>query len=222
MNYKISKLEKKLAIKLKSKYLLNQALTHKSKNSHFNNERLEFLGDRVIDLILSEALLDLYPNDKEGTLDKKLSNLVNKRTCASVAKSIELDKYIILGNLYKKDMEFNEKILSDACEALVGAIFIDRGYDYTKRYVLLLWSKNLNKSNVTIVDSKTQLQEYSLRMYKKLPKYNLVNSIGPIHNPTFKMSVQVANSKKFFGLGNSKQEAQQNAADKLLQNIYNA
>ena len=108
MNNKILKIEKKLGLKFKNNLLLKQALIHKSKNPESNNERLEFLGDRVIGLVLSKALLDLYPNEKEGVLDKKLSNLVNKKTCAAIAANIHLNKFIILGDLYKKSTDINE------------------------------------------------------------------------------------------------------------------
>ena len=215
----INKLEKKLEIKIKNKSLLLQALTHKSANQQHNNEKLEFLGDRVIGLILSKKLIDLYPHENEGSLDKKFAKLVNKQTCSLIAWQIKLQKYILTGKSNKEITQKDEKILSDSCEALIGAIYIDQGYDFVKSFVLRLWKKNLEKSIITILDPKTKLQEFSLKKYKKLPVYNFLSSKGPRHNPTFKISVSIHGSKSFVGSGKSKQEAEQNGAEKLLNNI---
>ena len=219
MNHNILKLEKKLKIKMKNKILLVEALTHKSANQNINNEKLEFLGDRVIGLILSKKLIDLYPHKSEGDLDKRFAKLVNRKTCASIAWLMGVKDYIIIGDSKKKINQKDEKILSDACEALIGAIYTDRGYNYVKEFVLRLWKKDISESHVTILDPKTKLQEYSLKHYKKLPFYRLLNSKGPKHNPIFKISVAINKSKQFIGLGNSKKLAEQDAAAKLLKSI---
>jgi len=215
----IFNLEKKLQIRVKNKSLLIKSLTHKSANQTDNNEKLEFLGDRVIGLVLSKKLIDLYPNENEGILDKRFAQLVNRSTCSEVAWSIDLQKYIIIADVKKKINQSDEKILSDSCEALIGAIYIDQGFDYVQKLILKLWKKYIAKSNITILDSKTKLQEYSLKNYKKLPIYNVLSSRGPKHKPTFKISVSISGSKKFIGEGSSKQEAQQDGAKKLLNNI---
>ena len=189
MNLNISKFQKRLKIKIKNKTLLIEALTHKSANQEINNEKLEFLGDRVIALILSKKLLDLYPKEPEGIIDKKFAKLVNKKTCASIAWSIGLKNFIQMGNSKKKIARKDEKILSDACEAIIGAVYVDLGYDYVKEFILRLWKHDINKSDITILDPKTKLQEYSLKVYKKLPIYRLLSSSGPKHNPFFKISV---------------------------------
>ena len=218
----ITKLEKNLDIKFKNKSLLKEALTHKSADQKINNEKLEFLGDRVIGLILSKKLYDLYPNETEGVLDKRFANLVNKKTCCDIAWSIGIQNYIILGNNKKKISKKDEKILSDSCEALIGSIYIDFGYMFVENFVLKIWKNKILKSNTTILDSKTKLQEYSLKNFKKLPIYKLINSSGPRHSPTYNIAVSIPGSKQFAGQGNSKQEAQQNGASKLLKskNIY--
>jgi len=210
------KFQKEIKILFKDKSLILEALTHKSANQKVNNEKLEFLGDRVLGLVLSEKLFDLYPNEPEGVLDKRFARLVKKKTCCEVAWSIGIQKYIIIGNPKKKIEITDEKILSDSCEALIGAIFIDKGFDFVKNYILKIWKKNIDKSHVTILDAKTKLQEYSLKKYKKLPIYRLISSIGPRHNPIYKISVSITASKGFVGVGNSKQEAQQDGAKKLL------
>ena len=219
MNINIKKFEKVLRIKMKNKSLLIEALTHKSANHEYNNEILEFLGDRVIGLVLSNKLFDIYPKETEGVLDKRFAKLVNRKTCASIGWSIGIKDFIIMGDTKKKINRKDEKILSDASEALIGAVFVDRGYNYVKELVLRLWKQDINKSHITILDSKTKLQEYSLKMYKNLPVYRLLSSKGPKHNPIFKISVMIEGSKQFIGLGNSKKQAQQDSANNLLKSI---
>jgi len=216
MKLNILNLEKRLQINIKNKSLLVEALTHKSFNPDINNEKLEFLGDRVIGLVLSKKLFDLYPDEKEGILDKKLAKLVNRKTCCLIALSMKIQDFIKIGDRKKKVTYKDEKILSDACEALIGAVFIDKGFDYVKDFILKLWKTNIVKSNVTILDSKTKLQEYSLKRYKKLPSYNFLESRGPKHHPTFKVEVSISGSKRFIGTGNSKQQAELDAARNLL------
>ena len=219
MNQNLQKLEKKLNIKIRNKSLLTKSLTHKSYDRYFNNEKLEFLGDRVIGLVLSKKLIDLYPEKDEGDLDKRFAKLVNRKTCATIALSMGIKNYIIMGNTAQSDNDKNEKILSDACEALIGAVYLDRGFNYVKDFILKLWEKQIKESHITYVDSKTRLQEYSLKLYKKLPVYQLVSSKGPKHDLVFKVSVCLKNTKNFTGLGNSKKEAEQNAAQNLLKSI---
>lgn len=216
---KIKKLQESIKIKMKNETLLVEALTHKSSNNKFNNEKLEFIGDRVIGLVLSKKIYDLYPKDKEGILDKKFANLVKRKACCDVAWSINLQNFILMGDKKKKISINDEKILSDACEALVGAIFIDRGFDYAMKFVLNIWKNELVKSDVTILDSKTKLQEYSLKKHKKLPIYNLISSKGPKHKLLFKISVHITGSKKTTGYGKSIQLAEQDGAHKLLKEI---
>ena len=212
----IHKFENDLKIKFKNKSLIIEALTHKSANQKINNEKLEFLGDRVLGLILSRKLFDLYPKLAEGALDKKFASLVNGKTCCDIAWSIGIQNYIIIGNKKKKIIKADEKILSDCCEAIIGAIYIDRGFDTVRNYILKIWKKKIEASNVTILDPKTQLQEYSLKTYKKLPFYRLVSSSGPRHNPIYKIAVSIVGSKHFIGVGKSKQQAELDGAAKLL------
>ena len=219
MNSTIQKLEKLLKIKINNKALLLEALTHKSAEQKINNEKLEFLGDRVIGLILSKKLYDLYPNETEGILDKKFAKLVNKNTCAAIAWSNGFNFFIKMGNSKKNINKNDLKILSDVCESIIGAIYIDRGFNYVKELVLRLWKNDIDNSFITTLDSKTKLQEYSLKLYKKLPKYHLLSSKGPKHSPIFKVSVSIKKSKQFIGSGNSKKEAEQAAANNLLKDI---
>ena len=179
---------------------------------------MEFLGDRVIGLVLSKKLYELYPNETEGDLDKRFAILVRRKACCDVAWDLGLQNFIITGNTKKKITKEDEKILSDCCEAVMGAIFIDRGFDFVRKFIIKAWKKMLDKSDITILDSKTKLQEYSLKKFKKLPIYRLVSSSGPRHNPLYKISVTIVGAKPHIGSGKSKQEAELDGANKLLKN----
>ena len=213
---KIKDLEKILKYSFKNNLLLTASLTHKSFDKINNNEKLEFLGDRVLGLVISQKLLEKFPNEKEGIIDKKFANLVNKKTCSSIARKINLKKFLTLGSSHKNLDRLENKIISDCLEAIVGAIYLDGGLRASQKFILNFWEHYLDKSIITLVDSKTQLQEYSLKKFKELPKYNFHKKIGPQHKPLFKTEVQIPNSKKISGTGSSKKNAQQNAAFKLL------
>ena len=219
MNLNLIKLEKKIDIKFKNIKLLTKSLTHKSYDSINNNEKLEFLGDRVLGLIISKKLLEIYPHEKEGILDKKLASLVNKKRCFEVAKSFGLERFILLGNTKKKITKIESKIISDCCEALIGAIYFDQGINVVEKFILKIWKIHIKASDVTFIDSKTKLQEYSLKKFKTLPIYKLVENSGPRHKPIFKICVRLQNSGFVNATGNSKKDAQQKAATLLLKNI---
>ena len=216
---KFKDLESKINYKFNSKELLKTCLTHKSFNENVNNEKLEFLGDRVLGLVISKNLLSKYPNEKEGIIDKKYANLVNKKTCAEIANTIGLKKFMLLGSNYIKNDNKHEKISGDCLEALIGAIFLDSSIKNAEKFILNYWKSSLMQSDLTIIDSKTKLQEYSLKKYKKLPTYTLLKTSGPHHKPVFKVTVKTLNSKKVTGTGSSKKEAQQNAAKILVKDL---
>ena len=216
MEKKFNILEKIIKYNFKKKSLLEKAVTHKSFNNNINNEKLEFLGDRVLGLTISEILLEKYPDEKEGVIDKKFANLVNKKTCSLIAKKIDLKKFILLGSSHRKLDRSSDKITSDCLEAIVGAIYLDGGFKFAKKFIHHFWEEYLLKSNITLIDSKTKLQEFSLKKFKVLPKYIFSKKTGPQHRPLFKTEVQIPNSKKVIGIGSSKKNAQQDAANKLL------
>ena len=219
MTETLNKLEQKIGIKFKNKDLLAKSLIHKSHNSNENNEKLEFLGARVLGLVFAKTLLKIYPNDKEGIIDKKFASLVNKKTCLQIAKKLELTKYITTGGSYKGLSRSDDKIISDGLEALLGAIFLDQGINTVEKFILNVWGEFLEKSTETPIDAKTQLQEYSLKKFKTLPVYTIQKQSGPQHSPIFKVEVHIKNSKKFSASGSSKKNAQQNAAQKLLTDL---
>ena len=216
MNISIKELENILKHNFKDKSLLNKALIHKSFSNKVNNEKLEFLGDRVLGLIISKKLLDKYPDEKEGIIDKKFANLVNKRTCAEIAKKLNLKKFIYLGSSHKNLERSADKIISDCLEAIVGAIYLDGGTKASEKFILSCWKTYIDNSIITLVDPKTKLQEYSLKKFKKLPKYFFFKKTGPQHKPLFKTEVEITGSKKIMGAGSSKKNAQQDAAAKLI------
>tara|TARA_Y100000768_G_C23851333_1_gene621147 strand:+ start:130 stop:792 length:663 start_codon:yes stop_codon:yes gene_type:complete len=217
INYQI--LEKKINIKFKNINLLIQSLTHKSFDTNKNYEKVEFLGDRVLGLVIAKKLLEIYPEEKEGILDKKFASLVNKKTCLEIAKNINLDKFILTFNPKNKKIKIEDKIISDSCEALIGAIYLDKGLNITEKVILNLWNNHIKKSVVTHIDAKTKLQELTLKNFKKLPIYKLISNSGPRHKPLFKVGVKLPNTKYFIASGKSKKEAEQNAAIECLKSI---
>ncbi len=218
MKNKLVNLQKKINIKFKNLNNLKKSITHKSYDSSNNYEKLEFLGDRILGFVISKKIIELYPNEKVGVLDKKLASLVNKNRCLEVAKIIGLEKIILVGRSNSKTNVEN-KIVADSIEALIGAIYYDKGFKVSEKFILKMWKNFINLSEETIVDSKTKLQEYSLKKFKSLPIYKLASSSGPKHKPKFIISVRLKDSKLFDGQGNSKKKAEQSAAKKLLDSI---
>jgi len=212
-------LERKINVKFKNKDLLIQSLTHKSFSTNKNNEKIEFLGDRVLGLVIAKKLLEIYPDDKEGILDKKFASLVNKKTCLEIAKNINLNKFVLTSNPNKKKIKIEDKIISDSCEALIGAVYLDKGLNVAEKIILKLWKNHIKKSIIAPIDAKTKLQEISLKNFKKLPTYKLISNTGPSHKPSFKVAVKLPNSKFFISSGKSKKDAEQNAAIECLKSI---
>ena len=216
MKKNINKLEISLGFKINNVELYNKSITHKSADKTNNYEKLEFLGDRVLGLCISKKLLEIFPNEKEGILDKKLASLVNKNKCYERGKQLKLDKFLKIGNLRQKKQIIEKKIISDSCEALIGAIYLDKGFELAEKFILKNWEKNINDKNIIIVDSKTKLQEYSLKKFKILPIYKFISNSGPKHKPNFKVAVKLKDTTFVEAEGASKKLAQQAAAKKLL------
>jgi len=219
MKIDFQKLEKKINVNFKNKKLLKQSLTHKSFNKEENNEKIEFLGDRVLGLVMAKKLLEIYPNEKEGILDKKFASLVNKKTCLQIANKLDLQKYILTFNSRNKDKIIEDKVLADSCEALIGSIYLDKGFSTVEKFILNFWSNHIKESVITQIDAKTKLQEFSLKKFKKLPIYKTISNTGPRHKPLFNVSVKLINTKIYIAEGKSKKDAEQNAAFLCLQNL---
>ena len=177
------------------------------------------MGDRVLGLCISKKLFEIFPNEKVGILDKKLASLVNKNKCYEVGQYLKLDKIVKIGNLRLKRQVIEKKIVSDSCEALIGAIYLDKGFDYAEKFILKNWNKHINDKNIIIIDAKTKLQEYSLKKFKILPIYKFISDTGPKHKPNFKVAVKLKDTEFVEAEGLSKKLAQQAAATQLLKII---
>ena len=212
-------LTKKLKLKFTDPKILIKSLTHKSYDSKDNNEKIEFLGDRVLGLIIAKKLLEIYPEEREGILDKKFASLVNKKKCLEIAKKIELEQYILIFNPKNKKIVIEDKIVADCLEALIGAIYLDKGLNFTEKFVLNLWHEHIRASVVTPIDAKTKLQEHSLKVFKVLPIYKVISNTGPRHKPLFKVAVKLKDTKFFSAEGVSKKDAEQNAASLCYESI---
>jgi len=216
MTISIKHLERVFQYNFKNKKLLEQSLTHKSFDNNVNNEKLEFLGDRVLGLVISKKLLELFPHEKEGIIDKKFANLVNKKTCSSIAREMNIKKFMFLGSSHRPLERSEDKVIGDCLEAVIGAIYLDSNLKSVEKFIFYHWKEFINNSKILLIDPKTKLQEYSLKKFKKLPIYTFYKKTGPQHRPLFKTDVQIPDSKKIIGTGSSKKNAQQDAADKLL------
>ena len=222
---KLRPLEEIIKYNFQDKNLFLKSLIHTSasKEKISSMERFEFLGDRVLGLIISEELFNRYRNLKEGELSKKYSFLVQRSTCAIIAKKINLDDFITLGKSENINKQIKKSILSNIMEALIGAIFLDSNYETTQKIVIRLWNEifvSLEKEN-NLLNPKSDLQEKILSMKKKLPVYNLISTQGKDHNPSFTISVSVDGFKPVKAVGNSKQDAEKKAAEKMLKIINN-
>ena len=219
MKIEYQNLEKKIKINFKDKNLLIKSLTHKSFNKDNNNEKLEFLGDRVLGLVMAKRLLEIYPNEKEGILDKKFAALVNKKTCLEISKKLDLEKYILILKSKNNKNKVEDKVLADSCEALLGSIYLDKGYNVVEKIILSLWSKNIKESIITQIDPKTKLQELSLKKFKKLPTYKTISNTGPRHKPLFKVGVKLLDTKFYISEGKYKKDSEKNGAILCLENL---
>ena len=217
---KINKFEITIGYIFKNKKLLINSLIHpssatdnkKNKIKTINDfERLEFLGDRVLGLIVSNLIYKKFKNYNEGDLTKKLSYLVQKKFLYKIALEINLDKFLVYS--YKKEnTRMNEAILSDAVESLIGGIFIDSGYEASFKFIKNIWYPYLDIKASNEQDPKTQLQEISQYKFKILPEYKLLKKYGPPHSPIFTVILKVSTLKDIIGKGKSIKEAEKNAA----------
>ncbi len=219
---KLEKFEKKINFNFKNKENLLNSLIHPSyisekklKKIGSNFERFEFLGDRVLGLSISSLIFNKFQKSNEGDLTKRLSYLVKKDFLYKIAIEICIDKFLKY-SCRKGNSRMNISILSDSVESLIGAIYIDSGYISAFKFIKKIWNPYLEIKASNKQDPKTNLQEISQQKYKSLPRYSLIKKIGPSHLPTFTVSLQILNYNKIQATGNSKQEAEKNAAIKAL------
>ena len=211
----IKTLEQRLSYTFQDRSLLEKALTHPSAGG-LPFQRLEFLGDRVLGLIIAEWLYELFPNDFEGHLTKRLANMVNRSALNRVALSIDLSEYIVSDT----KMAYHSRVMADCCEALLGAIYLDSGLDAVKTVIRMIWKPFLDAHESTpAIDAKSALQEYLQGIKYPLPQYRLISQSGPSHSPVFHIRLDINNGEYFTGMGQSKREAEQMAAQCAL-NFY--
>lgn len=208
--------------------LLTQALTHKSfKNETAevmdDNEKLEFLGDAVLDLAMSQYLMTQFPTDDEGALSKKRASLVNEESLSSLAREISLDSFLRLGKGELRTGGLTKpRLLASCFEALVGALFLDAGYNKTAEVIERVFKQKVSEIAHTpdfASDFKTRLQERAQELYRTTPKYQVDGETGPDHDKTFAISVWVNETQLASGEGRSKKAAEQEAARQALEKI---
>ena len=221
---KVDEFEKKINYKFKNKSLIDLAFTHSSFKNKINKnyERLEFLGDRVLSLVISEDLFLKYSNENEGALSKRLSDLVSKQKLLEVANEISIKEMLKIDQFEKRNLKLkkNISILSDVCEALIGAIYLDSDLENAKKFISKYWKKKISKNILPPQDPKSLLQEVAQKKGLNLPKYILKNKEGPPHNPRFEVEVFLKGIRKFSAIAKTIKIAEINAAKKMVDYIF--
>lgn len=213
-------LQQTLEYTFKDTSLLEQALTHPSSNKSLNNQRLEFLGDAVLGLLIAKLLYTHYPKEAEGELARRHAALVRGETLVEVAGKLELGKYLHLaGSEEAAGGRNTASNLEDACEALIGAIYLDGGIDAAAKLVEKYWQELANSYTTPPKDAKTALQEWAQGNGLPLPIYEVTQSDGPAHAPAFTISVTVQGHPPASATANSKRAAEQAAAATLLERL---
>ena len=221
-------LMKKIGYEFKYEEYLEEALTHRSysneteKDRRFNNEKLEFLGDAILNLITTEYIYELYEKKTEGELAKLKSQIISEPVFSTIASELELGEYLYLSNgEIMSGGRHRRSILGDAFEALIGAIFKDSDYYTAKNIALKFLLGKINKLEEIegTGDYKTVLQEFVQGKYRKMPEYNLIKTSGPDHDKIFEMSVSWNNAVHGIGIGKSKKEAEKHAAKEALSKL---
>jgi len=219
VNNPLIKLSQRIGYVFQDESLIQLALTHRSKGNT-NNERLEFLGDSIVNFTIAEALYRKFPQAKEGKLSRLRADMVRGTTLAEIARDFDLGEFLLLGSGELKSGGYNrESILADVVEAIIGAIYLDTGMDAVQERILSWYKSRLdNLSEDTVVkDAKTRLQEYLQKSQNRLPKYDVVEISGQAHDQKFKVSCRVEKLPEVtIGIGSSRRFAEQSAAEKAL------
>ena len=214
----LAKLEDLIGYNFKDASLVAMAFTHGShKNKLVDYQRLEFLGDRVLSLVIAQELYQRHADEREGKLAARLSLLVRAEACAAVAQALGLQEFVLLGAVEKrKDVHKAASVLSDVVEALIGAIYLDGGYEAAQRFILHYWQDMLVKSQGDMKDAKSFVQEWALARALALPQYSVLKRVGSEHAPIFTIGLQVGDLTPAEGQGNSKQVAEMAAAQAFI------
>jgi ribonuclease-3 len=219
-------LEVRLGLTFKDKLLLRQALTHRSTGkslpdgSAFHNQRLEFLGDSVLGLVIAEMLYRVFPKENEGDLSKRLVALVNGQVLSEIARELQLGEAITMAaSEAEHGGRDNASNLEDACEAIIGAIFLDQGLDAAREFISRHWAARLQQHAAPPKDPKTSLQEWAQARGLKLPEYLVVREAGSAHAPQFTIELRVEGLAVVQATAGNKKQAEREAAEKLLQQL---
>jgi len=209
------------ALSFRNEDLLRQALSHPSTAAGQLYERLEFLGDRVLGLVVADLLISRFPAESEGDLARRLASLVSRDSLVAVAHELNLGGYLLLGK-GEEDSGGREKpaTLADACEVLIGALYLDSGFDAARKFVTAHWTRLIEAATTPPQDAKTALQEWVQAAHKPLPVYRTLGTEGPAHDPIFCIEVEVTGIPPVSGRGSSKRAAEQAAAAALLRRLH--
>lgn len=218
----VESLEKNLGYRFQNRHLLNEALTHKSYHRENNNERLEFLGDAVLDLIVGEFLFHKFPESNEGELSKMRASLVNEKGFTKMAYHIDLGDYIYISSAEENNKGRKKpSLLSNAFEAIMGAIYLEAGLEEVRRIMDAMLEEVYPKIDLSSLfkDYKTTLQEVTQARFGKTPEYHLVRAMGPDHKKEFEIQVNINGKNYAIAKGKSKKEAQQESARIALEKL---
>jgi len=208
---------KKLAHNFLNPTLLDEALHHSSMAGR-SNERLEFLGDRVLGLVISEALMTKYPEADEGELAKRLSALVSRHSCSEIARQYNMAAPLIRDR-QNENIMLSDNVMANLCEAIIAALYLDGGLEVASGFILKAWAPMLDAMTVVPANPKSDLQEYTSREGLGLPSYKLIDTTGPDHTPIITVEVSLDNGLRLSAKAGSKKKAEIEAARSLLEKL---
>lgn len=222
-NAQLDSLQRTLGVRFADINLLKRAFTHRSTaqvmpdGATFNNQRLEFLGDSVLGVVIAEMLYHHFPHEAEGDLSKRLVALVNGKVLAEIARDMKLGEFLVLAQSeVDNNGRDNDSNLEDACEAVIGAIYLDQGLEAARGFIERYWGKRALQMSAPPKDPKTALQEWAQARSLPLPEYKLLSEVGAAHSPIFTVEVHVHGQTPQRAEAANKKVAERDAAAKLL------
>lgn len=223
MSHPLFELEQRIGYRFRNISYMEQALTHSSKSGTDSNERLEFLGDRVLNLVMAHTLFEQFPGENEGGLAKKHASLVQGKMLTAVGQTLNIGDFLMMSDSERQaGGGENENMVADAMEALLGAVFLDGGLEPARTIIIKLWDKYLLAPAEIHQDSKTELQEWVQARGMPLPEYEIIGRTGPDHAPVFEIEVRVEGAAAVQAVGSSRRQAEKEAARRLLLQLKSA
>lgn len=217
ITHPLFELEQRIGYRFRNSPSMEQALTHSSKSGVANNERIEFLGDRVLNLVMAHILYEQFPGEAEGSLAKRHSALVQGPMLAAIAVTINLGDFMTMSEAERAaGGAENENILADGMEALLGAVFLDGGLEPAREVIIRLWDKYILTHADVQQDPKTELQEWAQARGLPLPHYEIIGKSGPDHAPRFQIELRVEGLDPVTADGSSRRHAEKDAARTML------